>query len=195
MSVAYWEARPESIDDCAGRLAGFASDIAAIDVRLIGWRRKGSSRAVALTSPIVDLTSPDVCRRVLREGASHCTESQSLGCSVYVWSPGDDPRADAALTIHCGSMVHGCGNAVILEHCGEQLNGLPVLQRLVTILAERWDPAWAGTMSEPVELTMSGSMPTPLLDLALYVREDMALHITGRRASNAIRVAHGHVLT
>jgi hypothetical protein len=143
---AYWDARAQSVDDCAARLHRLFEQLAQIDPLLSGWRPGASSKRAAIAAPVIS-TQKELAEYLVagqtrdRNGAAHA----ELGSIVGFWNGNPDDRAAAGLSVRCGATFGP--NSVVLHL--PQTDAAPTLyeqqtaQQLLRIIIDAWQPTRA----------------------------------------------------
>jgi hypothetical protein len=172
--LAYWVARPESIDQCADRLLEFFPALTRSEVTLARWFKTGRTLKGALRHQ-VDVTSREALLAILEQGRNRTDVGKEimydLGFSVRLWNGVEDEDA-AGLGIKCGSYADYSllPNHVILSF-PKALGSLADRARMQSVLEASviaWEPAWAGIISE--EAQDSRSFPDdPFIDWMVYM--------------------------
>ncbi len=180
---AYWPSRRESIVECADRLAKFLSALADCDPDLATWYEQGGSRkgASALKASIED---NDYLLNLLNRGRSKRDVGrdviEELGFRVGLWNGVNGDR-EATLSITCGiywdgpNPNAGLSNSVVLQ-LPKSLGALSEaknMARVLTVVAEAWEPTWAGVLSRAAMRARHFNPALPFVDWMAYVPSEI----------------------
>jgi hypothetical protein len=179
MLGAYWGARRESVEQCAGRLSAFLTDLAACDPALGRWYERASSFRQALARPV----SPDSAGnlvQVLDRGRNRTNVGRAviedLGFQIGLWN-GQEAQKGSGLSIRCGlywkSSTPGVsiGNCVVLD-LPEDLGQLRTETRMtqaLTATVSAWKPDWAGVMSRAAMNARGFDANVPFVDWMVFL--------------------------
>jgi hypothetical protein len=175
--LAYWMARPESIDECADRLLRLFEQLTRCDVTLSQWFKKGRSRKDALRHQ-VDVANREPLVAILEKGRNRTDVGKEiiheLGFSISLWN-GGAPDQEVGLSVDCGSYAEYSllPNHVILNLSGT-LGGLADvagMQRVLEATATAWEPIWAGIMSDEAQ-NSRGFPADPFIDWMVYLANE-----------------------
>jgi hypothetical protein len=171
---AYWDARRSNADECADQVSRFIEGMSAIDPLLGQWFERGRSRKEARTRQINDHDRESL-RALLCKGQNRYDEGggviEELGYSLGGWNGADNEDEEASLSIHCGSYSERVGNSIALDLPvqSEVLSDLQKAVALLKVVAEIWQPRWAGIMSERAMRERNFDADQPFVDWMVYV--------------------------
>jgi hypothetical protein len=180
---AYWPSRRESIVECADRLAKFLSALADCDPDLATWYEQGGARkgASELRARIED---KDYLLDLLDRGRSKRDVGrdviEELGFRVGLWNGGSGDR-ESGLSITCGLYWEsanpnaGLSNSVVLQLPKSlgTLSEAKNMARVLTVVAEAWEPAWAGVLSRAAMRARNFDPALPFVDWMAYVPSEI----------------------
>ncbi|GBF58724.1 hypothetical protein PbB2_02412 [Candidatus Phycosocius bacilliformis] len=171
---AYWDARRESADDCAVKVSRLLNGMATIDPALSHWFERGRSRKDALTRT-VDYADPSRLQTLLLKGRNRYDEGggviDDLGFNLGLWNGAMDDDGEASLSVHCGSFNDRVGNNVLLDlpMQSRNLGDAKSAAALLALVAETWQPQWAGIMSKRAIVDRDFDADYPFVDWMVYV--------------------------
>lgn len=172
---AYWGPRQESVGQCADRLMACLERLRGCDEVFSQWFEKGKSRRNALSLPC-DLQSQEKTMQLLDSGRSKRdfdrTTIEDLGFRVSLWN-GQASTRSASISISCGIYNENphLHNSVVIT-LPEDLGGLSDKDRCVKVLkvvADTWEPNWAGVISETSREARHHKPGTPFVDWMFYI--------------------------
>lgn len=170
---AYWNARQESVEDCAARLNQFLSGLKEIHPQFSRWYERGRSRSDALTRP-VESAKPSELERLLLKGRNRYDEGggiiEELGFSIGLWNGAPSDDEEASLRIGCGCF-DAAGNNIVLNlpmQCA-LLSSDARASALLALVAKSWHPDWAGIMSNRAVSQRNFDAGHPFVDWMVYV--------------------------
>lgn len=177
---AYWPSREESIEECGSRLGEFFEKLANCDPVLGSWYERGRSRSEA-SKRHVDGSDPHYLLDLLARGQNRRDAEpreviEELGFSVGLWNGAEDDK-DAGLSIKCGlhwksqSRNAGLSNNVILTLPSDlgELRRAESMARVLAVVSEAWEPAWAGVMSRSAMNARNFDSGRLFVDWMIYV--------------------------
>lgn len=173
---AYWNARKETIDACAERLARFLSALSACDVVFTTWFEKSTSRRKAKQAKI-DFTNRACLLDLLEKGRNRKDIGreviEELGYHVGMWN-GAKSKKMVGLDVTCGlySTAPGIGGNCVIMDLPEELGDLQQADRMAGVLttaATSWEPDWAGILSLEAMSSPNFSPTVPYVDWMLYL--------------------------
>jgi hypothetical protein len=98
---AYWDARDESVERIARRVAELLERLAGVDPLLSGWRDKAMTKKAALAEPVVTPESHDLVDRLQRGLLPGGPERPpGSGFSVYWWNGHSHREGGATLNVN-----------------------------------------------------------------------------------------------
>jgi hypothetical protein len=181
---AYWPARCESIEQCADRLQGCFAGLSICDPVLATWYELGQSRKQALQKR-ADAGSRDYLIAMLNSGRNRRdigkTVIEELGFHIGVWNGGADGK-ESGLGITCGqySTAPGLGSNCVNLDLPERLGDLERAEhmaRVLEVVAESWEPDWAGVMSGAAMDARDFTARKPFVDWMLYLSNGLVFPI------------------
>lgn len=158
---AYWGAREESLESCAGRAVRWLGRLREIDPAFATWFRGGNSREQALSRPV----QPDqaAVAKLLeksrrRSGNPDPAAVPETGLTFGLWNSGGDGES-VGFSISCGAYSKWVGNACFIElprggKPADRLLRVPVLRELVAAAVECWEPDQAVVVSHQLRQTL-----------------------------------------
>ena len=170
---AYWGARQESAEACAGRLAMTLQMLGDVDASLGTWFHQAPSRKAA--NRLVD-RSPrglsDFLQTGQRQAGSDRSVDGAAGYRVGLWNGNDG--ASTSILVGCGIHSKVIVNAVVLS--------LPALKResatlylpsrlraILIALIDAWEPDWANCVSDELQTIQSPAPRSPVLGWLTYL--------------------------
>ena len=176
---AYWKARRESVEQCAGRLFAFMGDLTECDKVFSHWYGLGRSRKDALKREIEVHSRHSILALLdkARNRNFHKEVIEDLGFHPCVWNGGESDK-EASLSVTCGLYCEAPGlggNSVILEF-PEQLGELSSqanASRVLSLTASCWEPDWAGIFSNEA-MNARDWERKPFVDWMVYVPRKIA---------------------
>ncbi len=182
---AYWPARKESIDQCAGRLLGFFGDLVTCDSALSTWYELGRSREQALEKP-ADVQNQDYLLKLLDRGRNRRNVErkviEELGFHISLWNGAGEGK-DTGLAVTCGlywvsptqnASLSNCVTVDLPEQLGD-LGRAEQMKHLLTTVVRAWEPEWAGVMSREAMRTRSFDARRPFVDWMVFVPRSVGL--------------------
>jgi immunity protein 52 of polymorphic toxin system len=179
MLGAYWDARKESIEQCADRLRRFFGDLVTCDPSLETWYERGASRKQA-SAKRASLDDQNYFLGLLNRGRHRRDVGnlvrEELGFHLGLWNGGENGK-EAGLSITCGSYWVSStpgvdvGNCVVLdlpESLG-QLNQPERMARVLGAVARAWEPKWGGVMSRDAMQAKAFNAKIPFVDWMVFV--------------------------
>jgi hypothetical protein len=172
---AYWGPRQESVGQCADRLIACLERLRDCDEVFSQWFEKGRSRKDALKK-LMDFHTKANLFRILEAGRTRRDLDRAviddLGFHVGLWNGGAETRS-ASISISCGIYAENphLRNSVVIT-LPEDLGGLSDKDRCVKVLkvvADTWEPDWAGVISETSRNARSFSPALPFVDWMFYI--------------------------
>ncbi|WBP93106.1 hypothetical protein O6072_18020 [Mycolicibacterium neoaurum] len=115
---AYWNARADTVEDCAERASALLSALAPIDPLLTDWRDKAGSRRNALAQPLVTTNYDDLVHRLFagRNRTDVGNEViENLGYAVSWWNSRENREGGITLRLHLGVTSPHVSNSVVLN--------------------------------------------------------------------------------
>jgi hypothetical protein len=171
---AYWNARRESLDDCAEKVSRFFERLAKVDPLLGHWFERGRSRRDALERRI-DTVDIEGLRDLLLKGRNRRDIGRDvideLGFKLSLWNGADEDETEASINIYCGSYSEHVGNSIVLDlpYQSEDLEWVARADALLALAAETWQPEWAGIMSKKAMRERDFDADHPFVDWMIYV--------------------------
>jgi hypothetical protein len=175
---AYWPSRRESVDQCRDRLASFLGELAPCDPVFEIWYERGRSQKAI--DRRVNFEDRRYLLNLLERGRNRRDIGgeviEELGFNVGLWNEADRDKA-TGLNIGCGiywkspTPNASLGNSVVLtlpRDMGE-LRRAENMVKVLSIVAEVWEPAWAGVMSRDAMNTRNFDPDRPFVDWMTYV--------------------------
>jgi hypothetical protein len=172
---AYWGPRQESIGQCADRLAAFLEGLCDCDDAFAQWYEKGKSRKSALRKPFNFRANKNVLN--ILESGRHCRDldrsvMDDLGFHVGLWNGGTETHS-VSISISCGLYCPNphLRNSVVIT-LPEDLGGLADKDRCVRVLkivADTWEPDWAGVISKASRNARAFNPAMPFVDWMFYI--------------------------
>lgn len=115
---AYWDARAETVDQCAARTAALLKALAGIDPLLSDWRGKGKSRRDALAQAPVTTEHADLVTRLMA-GQNRTDVGneviEDLGYSVSWWNSRENRDGGITVSLRLGVTSQFVGNSVVIN--------------------------------------------------------------------------------
>jgi hypothetical protein len=182
---AYWPARKEAIEKCADRLFQFISNLSTCDSALEAWYEQGWSRKQALEKQ-AHIKSRNYLLDLLDRGRSRRDIDKSvvddLGFSIGLWNGAATEEKEAGLGITCGLYTSNpnLGNCVTLDF-PKDLGELMQPERMahvLSVVAESWEPDWAGVMSTDAMNAREFNARLPFVDWMLYLSNKLMPQIS-----------------
>lgn len=182
---AYWSARKETAEACAQRAYTFLSQLARIDQVFSTWFLKRRSRTEARKSNLV--IEPGVIQELFQRSRNRKDLDGSiipeLGFSLGLWN-GDKLGGSCGLSVQCGATSEYVGNACVLDlptdgEPAQRLLNTRILERLVALLVDAWDPDRAIVTSSKldVEAGWLTYLKTPRRDLRHMPSSSRVVHL------------------
>jgi hypothetical protein len=175
---AYWGARPEFLDDCAGRLLSFMKLLGGVDPLLATWCEPGSSREEAARAKI-DVSGSTIRDLLLdsqyktgHDGLQPVREK--LGFSVDLWN---GQEMEVGLSVSCGGWSSGGSNYSLIRLPPPRGAATPRLYRreaalsLMRIVVEAWSPADASWISRRLRKAQGAQRGDVVVGWATYLSE------------------------
>jgi Immunity protein 52 len=174
---AYWGARKENVEQCATRLDRFLNGLKEIDPTLAQWYERGRSRKDAMARPVSALPTSEL-QTLLLKGRNRYDEGggfiDELGFSLGMWNGATSEDKESSLRVGCGCF-DPLGNNVILDLPiqSENLGDANVACNLLALVAEIWQPKWAGIMSKRAMVERDFDADYPFVDWMVYVPHEV----------------------
>lgn len=175
--AAHWPARCESMEQCALRLRGYLTALAACGPPFDTWFEKGWTRKAALAKPIhagdFQRLAKLVDRGWMRQEIPPRKIIEDGGCSISAWN-GRENREAIAVRVSCGRDTKYLVNSVLLDlprEMGEWTDA-GRLSQVLAATAATWQPRWGAVMSERARDFHTFDAATPFLDWMLYLCDD-----------------------
>jgi hypothetical protein len=171
--AAYWDARPDSLEECTEDVRRFIAGLAQIDPFLANWYEVGRSRKDALKE--VDAADTQRLRDLLLKGRNRRDIGrqviEELGFTLSLWSRASNEVAAASIRIHCGCYSKFIGNNVLIDlPCNSaRPKWVENASALLALVAEIWHPKWAGIMSSRAVKERDYNADYPFVDWMVYV--------------------------
>jgi hypothetical protein len=175
---AYWDSRQDSLEESTERVMRFLSGMAEIDPLLGRWFERGRSRKDAIAHP-VDHHDRSRLQTLLLKGQNRYDDGggviEELGFGLGLWNGASQDEEEASLSIHCGCFNDRIGNNVILDLPiqSENLGDADVACNLLALVAEIWQPKWAGIMSKRAMVERDFDADYPFVDWMVYVPREV----------------------
>jgi hypothetical protein len=179
MLGAYWPPRQESIEECCDRLDKFLTELAECDPVFATWYERGRSRKEA-SKKRVAIGDRDYVLDLLNRGRNRRDIGrdviEELGFRVGLWN-GLSEEKEVGLSITCGLHWMSSNPSASLSNCvvltlpkslGE-LSKAENMARTLAVVAEAWEPAWAGVMSRDAVNTRNFDAIHPFVDWMTYI--------------------------
>lgn len=176
--TAYWNARPESLDECAEKAHRLFVALAEADPLLGQWYRLGHSRKDALKRKI-EAQDLGVLRALLARGQIRTDIGRQvmkeLGFGIWLWNGAADEAQEASVNARCGAHgEHGSGNCVIVDFPRDPSSGwVENAHALLARVAEIWLPDWAGVASDHARQERAFDASEPFVDWLVFVPWDV----------------------
>lgn len=174
MLGAYWDARPDNLEQCTENAGKSFARLAEIDPLLARWYELGRSRKDALKRR-VDTSDMQSLRNLLLKGRNRYDIGreviEDLGFSLSLWNGAGEEAAEASVRIHCGCYSEYVGNNVLIDlpFKAESLRWVKNASSLLALVAETWRPKWAGIMSTKAMKDRDFDGDYPFVDWMVYV--------------------------
>jgi hypothetical protein len=183
---AYWPARKESIEQCAGRLRCFFDELVTCDPALANWFEKGRSRKQASERKAA-VDNRDYLLELLDKGRHKRnmpgTTIEELGFHIALWN-GARAGKEADLSITCGlywlspspnASMWNCVTLNFPQDLGD-LKRADHMARVIDVVARAWEPDWAGVMSKASMDARGFKAGEPFVDWMVYVSKSLRLN-------------------
>jgi len=174
MLGAYWDARPDTLEECTRDAERFFAHLAEVDPLLGRWFEPGRSRKDALKRK-VDTSDTQKIRGLLLKGRHRADIGrrifEDLGFSIGLWNGAGEQEEKAGVSIHCGCYNERMGNNVCinLPYKAESARWVENASALLARVAETWRPKWAGIMSKKAMKERGYDADYPFVDWMVYV--------------------------
>jgi len=175
---AYWPARKEVAEECCERLARFLAALVECDPAFMAWYERGRSQKKLERR--VDFKDRHYLLNLLERGRNRRDVGgdviEELGFNIGIWNGLSGGKA-ASVSIGCGlywissDSNANLGNSVVLtlpknlDDLGRPEN----MARILSVVAEAWEPGWAGVMSRDAMNTRNFDPDRPFVDWMTYV--------------------------
>jgi hypothetical protein len=196
---AYWDAREESIEECAARLVRFFADLRRCDRRFSRWHETAYSKKKALEA-IARTDSHQYWLETL-DRRRHWTDlppkrpMEDLGFSLGLWN-GRDGADAVGLHIGCGLYCKKLGNAVALD-LPEELGRLKdpnTMSAVLAAAANAWEPDWACVASDEAMSRRRFAATRPFVDWMLYISDARLPNVPVLKAPASVQRLSGGTL-
>jgi len=173
MLGAYWDARPAEVSECAEKATRFFRRLSEIDPLLAHWYERSRSRKEALRRKI-DCLDVEKVQELFLKGRNRTDVRREvideLGFKLGLWN-GAENGLEASLAVHCGCYNDRVGNNVIIDlpHSSESPAWVDNAVSLLALVAEIWQPEWAGIMSKQAMRDRDFDGDRPFADWLVYV--------------------------
>ena len=171
---AYWPARRESVDECADRLAAFLDDLRACGEPFAKWYPHANSRAESLRKG-AEGWNGDRLRDLLNNGRNRYDTTkeviEDLGFRVGFWN-GEGKERSISISVTCGLYAPANLSNCVYFRLPDDVAGIGgkvVIARVLRSVVTRWNPAWAGVMSEDAKDQRNFPAKEPFVDWMVYV--------------------------
>lgn len=172
---AYWGPRQESIDECANRLMACLERLHECNDAFANWFEKGKSRKSALHNPL-DFQSREKVLSILAAGRHRRNLDRSviddLGFHIGLWNGYSDFRS-VAISVSCGLYCESphLRNSVVLDLPEElgSVSGKDQCIKILNVVADTWEPDWAGVISETSRNVRQINPELPFVDWMFYI--------------------------
>ena len=192
---AYWEARQESIDQCADRLLRFFSELTTFDPAVATWYEQARSRKQALARQVA-FGNRDYLLDLLNRGRHRRDSDKSvmedLGFTISFWNGGNKGE-EGTMNIHCGSYCEEVGNSVVLN-LPDELGDLRRPERMAAVLAsvvKAWKPDSGGVMSDAAMKAKDYKVTVPFVDWMFYASNKLAPNIPPLPQPGRVQIVDG----
>ncbi len=176
---AYWDARPDSLENCTENAGRFFAGLAEIDPLLAHWYERGRSRKDALERQ-VDTSDTQKLQDLLLKGRNRRDVGREvideLGFKLSLWNGASEEEAEASVSVHCGAYSERVGNNVLIDlpYQSEGLKWVENASSLLALVAEIWRPKWDGIMSKKAMRERDFDGDYPFVDWMVYVPRSVA---------------------
>lgn len=174
MLGAYWGARPDSLENCTENAVRFFARLAEIDPLLAHWFERGRSRKDALEKSVDTSDARKLHDLFLRGQNRRDVDNEvidELGFRLSVWNGASEETAEASVSLQCGAYSERIGNNVLIDlpYQSKDLKWIENVSSLVALVAEIWQPSWAGVMSNKAMRERDFNAARPFVDWVVYV--------------------------
>lgn len=174
----YWDARQETSNECAQRLASYMSLLVDKYSSLGTWYQTGRKKAEANLNPVISSLNVLELQTLLEKGANRTDMGnqiiESLGFNVSLWNKAPE-RTSIGLSISCGLFERGMCNSVVMQLPRDSLQELGLddnnLKLLLIDTAELWDADW-GTVYDNRSEVFANASGEPFLDKMLWLNKN-----------------------
>lgn len=158
----YWLVRREPAESCAVRTESFFRRLAACDPSLAHWFRKGRTLKKALRHRIE--TDSASLLTAFRQQEQEEGRFPTDGFSLRGWN-GEVREAASSIDLRCGDASLWVPNICLFSPpqegaAAERFLQVPMLTRILSVMAATWEPEWGIVTSHELRDTLSESPKT-----------------------------------